>query len=352
MPPRDEWDGLDPATPVGRRAAALRSIESLGTSVDARAVDVADRVALQRCLDEWVGSGHHPVRGVIHAAGVLQFQPLESQDVASLRACLAGKVHGAWHLHRLLGRQLDFFVLCSSTSALLNSPLLGGYGAANAFLDALAWHRRAAGLPALSVNWGTWGEVGMAVDSGRGADMLSGVATIPTTKGLAALGELLESGDVQAALMPVDWRKFAGAYPAFTADPFFADLVESVPPDAHEERAARLSLARLRDTAADGRSELLGTYLRAETARVLGLSPERLDSTMPLSSFGFDSLMAVQLKNRIETDLYAVLPMIEFLQGPSVDQLAEILLQTVDMTASGAELAAHGVQEAWEEGSL
>jgi acyl carrier protein len=182
--------------------------------------------------------------------------------------------------------------------------------------------------------------------------MLSGVATIPTTKGLAALGELLESGDVQAALMPVDWRKFASAYPAFTADPFFADLVESVPPDAHEERAARLSLARLRDTAADGRSELLGTYLRAETARVLGLSPERLDSTMPLSSLGFDSLMAVQLKNRIETDLYAVLPMIEFLQGPSVDQLAEILLQTVDMTASGAELAAHGVQDAWEEGSL
>ena len=183
LPPRDEWNRLDPATPAGRRAAALLSIESLGTSVEARAVDVADAAALQGCLDEWAASGRPSVRGVIHAAGVLQFQPLESQDVASLRACLAGKVHGAWHLHRLLGRQLDFFVLCSSTSALLNSPLLGGYGAANAFLDALAWHRRGAGLPALSVNWGTWGEVGMAVDSGRGADMLSGVGTIPTATG-------------------------------------------------------------------------------------------------------------------------------------------------------------------------
>ena len=91
---------------------------------------------------------------------------------------------------------------------------------------------------------------------------------------------------------------------------------------------------------------------RKRAASRCGLAPDRLDPTMPLSSFGFDSLMAVQLKNRIEVDLYAVLPMIEFLQGPSVDELSATLLQAVDLTASGADLASHVAEETWEEGSL
>ncbi len=349
LPPRDEWPDFDPKSAMGRRTAALLSIAALGVHVETRSVDVANEDELRACLDEWIWAGHPAVRGVIHAAGVLQFQTLETQDVTALRASLAGKVDGAWHLHRALGH-IDFFALCSSTSALLNSPLLGGYAAANAFLDALAWHRRAAGLHALSVNWGTWGEVGMAVESGRGADMLSGIGTIPTSTGLSALGELLHNGDTQAAVMPVDWRQFAVSYPAFVADPFFAELLEEVPEAGRSDRGARLSLAGLRDAGVDARPEMIQSYLRAETAHVLGLAADRLDPGMPLSSLGFDSLMAVQLKNRIETDLYAVLPMIEFLQGSSVDQLSVMLLRTIDMTAVGEDLVASA--EALEEGSL
>jgi acyl transferase domain-containing protein/acyl carrier protein len=349
LPPPDEWPRLDPSSATGRRAALLASIAAMGVHVETRSVDVAKEGALRACLDEWSRAGHPEVRGVIHAAGVLQFQTLETLDVAALRASLAGKVDGAWHLHRTL-RELDFFVLCSSTSALLNSPMLGGYAAANAFLDALAWHRRASGLSALSVNWGTWGEVGMAVESGRGGDMLSGIGTIPTTTGLSALGELLQAGDTQAAVMPVDWGRFASAYPAFVADPFFAELLAGVPDGGRPDRGAGLSLAGLRDADVDARPELIRCYLRTEAARVLGLAVERLDPTMPLSSLGFDSLMAVQLKNRIETDLHAVLPMMEFLQGPSVDELSATLLRTVDLTAADLMLA--GPVEAWEEGSL
>ena len=150
----------------GRRAAAVAALVSLGAEVETAAIDVTIEGELEGCLERRRLRGAPPVCGVFHTAGTLQFQPLATQDIASLRSGLAAKVDGAWRLHQLFaGSPLDCFVLFSSTSALLNSPLLGGYAAGNAFLDALAHHRRARGLHALSINWGTWGEVGMAVEA-------------------------------------------------------------------------------------------------------------------------------------------------------------------------------------------
>ena len=237
----------------GRRAAAVAALVSLGAEVETAAIDVAIEGALEGCLERRRVRGAPPVCGVFHTAGTVQFQPLATQDIASLRGGLAAKVDGAWRLHRLFaGAPLDCFVLFSSTSALLNSPLLGGYAAGNAFLDALAHHRRARGLPALSINWGTWGEVGMAVEAGRGGAMLKGVGLITTSRGLAALRELLQAGDTQAAVMPVDWAEFARAYPAFTADPFLEAMVSDV---GHDQRlvSAGLSVAAFQGGSPDQR---------------------------------------------------------------------------------------------------
>lgn len=353
LPARDQWDALEPDSPAGRRVAAVAAIETVGAQIDIAALDVAADGALQSCLEARCAAGLPAVRGVLHAAGVLKFAALESQTLESLRDGLAAKVIGAWRLHRLFAAQpLDFFVSCSSTSALLSSPLLGGYAAGNAFLDALAHHRRAIALPALSVNWGTWSEVGMAVEAGRAAsgDMLTGVDTITTARGLAALRELLETQAVQAAVMPIDWNKFARAYPGFAADPFLQSQVTGLQSDAADGTAVALSMATLSALEPEGRADALATYLRAEAARVLGFLPERLDPSAPLSSFGFDSLMAVQLKNRIEADLGVVLPMIQFLQGPSVEQLLPPLLDAAASPA--AAVAAPASADTWEVGSL
>jgi acyl transferase domain-containing protein/acyl carrier protein len=354
LPPREQWTQLDPQSAAARRVAAISALEALGARVDASALDVADGEALRRCLEVRRGAGQPPVRGVIHAAGVLKFEALETQTVQSLREVLAAKVRGAWELHRLLADEpLDCFVLCSSTSALLRSPLLGGYAAGNAFLDALAHQRRAAGLPALSVNWGTWGEVGMAVEAGRGASgsMLTGVATISTARGLAALRELLETQATQAAVMPIDWDAFVAAYPAFAADVFLESQVAGIRVRGAATRERALTPASLDGLDPEARARTVQTYLHAEAARVLGFVPARLDPTAPLSSFGFDSLMAVQLKNRIEADLGLVVPMIQFLQGPSVEQLVPLLLDAVQSPTE--RVAPHAAaEELWEVGSL
>jgi acyl transferase domain-containing protein len=339
--------------PKGPKRAAVTELESMGARVEAAALDIAGEGALEACLEARRARGEPPVCGVIHAAGILQFEALASQELSSLRASLAAKVLGAQRLHTLFCDQaLDYFAMCSSSSALLPSPLLGGYAAGNAFLDALAHHRRALGLAGLSVNWGTWGEVGMAVDQGRSANgqMIAGMGTIPTARGLAMLRDFLAAGDTQAAVLPVDWPKLADAYPTFAVDRFFTEMVG--------DRAAQPAatgpspLTALREAPEAERRGVLAAYLRQHAARVLGMALDGLDPAVPLSSMGFDSLMAVQLKNQIEADLRAVVPMIEFLQGPSIVELAPSVLEAVELRPVEPGNADDPAADTWEEGSI
>jgi acyl transferase domain-containing protein/acyl carrier protein len=355
MPQRQEWQGLDPTSIHGRRTTEILQIEALGARVEMAAVDVADRTALGACIDAYEAAGKPRVRGVIHAAGIVRFEALASQSIAALRESLAAKVAGAWHLHCLLAdRVRDCFVLCSSTSAVLNSPLLGGYAAGNAFLDALAHHRRARGMPALSVNWGTWSEVGMAREAARrpGEQLLSGFGTISTAQGLAALGELLKVRATQTAVMPIDWPRFVNTYPAFALDPFLEFQVAAGSSNAPGPNSAPPTPQLLRGIGPEARAGVLLAYLRVETARVLGLAAERLDTEAPLSAMGFDSLMAVQLKNRVEADTGAVVPMIQFLQGLSVEQLISPVLEAVQALEVDPLTTVGEVAEVWEEGTL
>ena len=208
---------------------AVLDLEALGAKVESEACDIGVAGELERCLTAHRQRGGPAICGVFHAAGIVQLQPLETQDVASFRRALAAKTTGAWRLHQSVSHQpLDCFVLFSSSAALLRSPLLGAYAGANAFLDGLAHHRRAGGLPALCINWGTWGEVGMAVSADarrpwsqrRGRDF--------HRRGTAALQQLLVEGDAQTAVMPIDWREFARAYPGIASDPFLEAMVAEV----------------------------------------------------------------------------------------------------------------------------
>ena len=350
LPARDVWATLDPGSPAGRRCAAVAALEAKGAAVEVAAIDVAVEGLLERLLQAREVRGEFPVRGVIHAAGTLAFRPFDAESVDTLRDMLAAKIDGAWRLHNLFGRDaLDFFILCSSTSTLLRSPLLGAYAAGNAFLDALAHHRRAKGLTALAVNWGTWGEVGMAVEGGRSkGSMLQGMNTMSTSNGLLALERLLGASAVQAAVMPVDWPGLVRGYPAFATDPFLAALTAGVTV-APVSRSIGSAASLVRDASGDEQAALMLSYVRGEVARTLGMMADRLDPALPLSSLGFDSLMAVQLKNQIEADFGVVVPMIQFLQGPSVEGLAPSILALLG-DASAAQQ--RDDNDEWEAGSI
>jgi acyl transferase domain-containing protein/acyl carrier protein len=345
LPPRADWNSAEAGSRLARQIAAIRRIEALGASVHLASVDVADEAQLIAFLDEFRAEGWPPIRGVVHAAGVLQDGLLMQLDAAALNSVLRPKMIGGWLLHRLLqDTPLDFFVLFSSAGSLLGQPGQGNYAAANAFLDALAHHRKAHGQPALSVNWGAWSGKGFAETAGgkRLAARLAllGIKSIAPGQALEVLERLLRQGATQVAAVPVDWRRYRQFYPAGTESPLLSELAreeaDNSPQAGHPGEKRTTILA----AEPSQRRPLLQSYLTELAARALGLSASKLDVQQPLSNLGLDSLMAVELKNRIAVDLGVNVPMVTFLSGPSVEQAAAQLLHllTSEPSLSSAPL--------------
>ena len=339
LPPRRQWSQTDPDTPPGRRIAAVRALESLGTSVHLAAVDVADESALRAMFDEFRSEAWPPIRGVVHAAGLVDLQTIAEMDTGGLANILRPKLVGGWLLDKLLADDpLDFFVMFSSATSLLGSPRLAHYAAANAAIDALAQRRRAEGRPAMSVNWGFWSEVGMAA---RGAQdrktLLRGVEGISSADGLEAFGQLLRRDRIQAAVMRADWPQLWKSYPALRGVPLFTHLAQHEPASpkaAAEPTPASPLRGELLALAPPGREPRLLAYLRDLAADVLGFPPETLEVDQPLHNLGVDSMMALELKNQVEADLGINVPLVHFLQGPSLAEFATALLQQLSSDES------------------
>ena len=338
LPPRSNWPSVETGSRLACQITAIRELESLGACVHLASVDVANEGELSGFLDEFRAEGWPPIRGVVHAAGVLQDGLLVQLDAAALTTVLRPKVMGGWLLHRLLRDDpLDFFVLFSSAGSVLGQPGQGNYAAANAFLDALAHRRQAQGQPALSINWGAWAGEGFA-DSVGGKRLaarlaLLGISSIAPRQALEMLGRLLGQSATQVVAVPVNWKQYREFYPAGSASPLLSELAcEEAEVPRPTGRTSERRDALLAAEPAE-RRQLLQSYLGEQVARVLGLSPSKLDVQQPLSNLGLDSLMAVELKNRIAVDLKVNVPVVKFLQGFSVDQA---VTQVLDQLAAEA----------------
>jgi aryl carrier-like protein len=248
-------------------------------------------------------------------------------------------VQGAWNLHTLSSQEpLDFFVLFSSAASLLGSPGQGNYSAANAFLDTLAHHRRAQGLPALSINWGPWAEVGMAARSDRRERLaLRGIASIWPEQGMEALGRLLCQEEAQVGVIPVGPRQWSQLHPDAAGLPLLFDLVREdadIPQKAGRSREEGILTYDTLLAAEPGeRQRLLELYLCEQVAAVLGFSASKLNVQQPLDELGLNSLMAVELQNQIKADLGVFVSMADLSENPSIARIATQMLERLSQKA-------------------
>jgi len=308
----------------------VRQLEQAGAHVRVELADVSKPLEAARVL-ETVTLSMLPLRGIVHAAGVLDDGILLQQNWQRFRQVMAPKVAGAWNLHALTQTiPLDFFVCFSSVASLLGSPGQGNYAAANAFMEALMHHRRAQGLPGLSINWGPWGEVGMVAElSSRDQSRLirQGWELIAPEKGLRLLEALLDLDTPQVGVLPVNWSKFVGHCLQSVEYPLLKNIVQASRPPVAQPPAL---LQQLETTPVNGRRAVLMTYLRAQIATVLGMdSPEQMEPRQRLFDLGIDSLMALQLKNRLEPSLGCTLPQTLLFDYPTIEALTDYLVQEV-----------------------
>jgi acyl transferase domain-containing protein len=329
LPPRAAWNQLAPGSSAAERVALIRELESMGASVYLAPIDVADEGQLRAFLEQYTNEGWPPIRGVVHSAGIVRDQILIQMDDQTFMDVLRPKVLGGWALHRCLAdTPLDFFVLFSSVASLVVSTGQANYAAGNAFLDALAQHRRALGLPALSINWGPWA-VGMVRDLNLIEHYARrGMAAITPEHGMQALGRLLGQNLAQSAVLTANWPVVMEYYPQPPI--LFAHLARQTEEAAPDEQT-ELSLAQLIAGAAPHeRPALIEARLQELAARVLRLERAKLDMQQPLSAFGMNSMMAIELKNRIDLTLGVTIAVVDLLQGFGIAQLAARLLPQIE----------------------
>src|SRR6185369_16546869 len=238
------------------------------------------------------------------------------------------KADGAWNLHTAtLDAPLDFFVMFSSVAAVLASPGQGNYVAANAFLDGLAHHRRAQGRAGLAINWGLWAQVGVAARPEITKRLMQqGILPFSPSQGMHLLERVLQLDSPQAMAIAVDWSRLL----SLMSPPILSVLAEEVTDNSGPGRAQRsndgLTGEKLVAASAAERQPLIEAFLVEQTARVLQCSPSKVDVQQPVIKLGVDSLMAVELKNRIESDLGLTVPVTALLQGPSLAHLSARLV--------------------------
>jgi acyl transferase domain-containing protein/acyl carrier protein len=349
-----------------RQASAISQLEAAGAQVQIIQADISKREDVERLLTQtacplgigavslaasptyhalWVRplapSQKRPLRGIIHAAGVLDDGILQQQSIARFETVMAPKVAGAWNLHLLTQTlPLDFMVYFSSMAALLGSSGQTNYAAANAFMDTLAHHRTQAGLPTLSINWGPWAGEGMAAAVTK-RFAAQGLASIEEDAGLQLFADLLHSDTrhAQLGIAPIDWQKFHVGEKALWSDLARqgADLAQK----GGEAPAKSNIREKLLAASPSKRLPHLMSYLQGEVAQVLRLSLKEVSQLAAQEQgffdMGMDSLMTIELRNRLQSGLKLPLASTLLFQYATINDLADYLAKELWNSPSETE---------------
>jgi NAD(P)-dependent dehydrogenase (short-subunit alcohol dehydrogenase family)/acyl carrier protein len=333
---------------IGRSAPSndvqerINQYEAQGVACKTIVDDISDPIAVTSIFAS-ITATLPPLKGIIHAAGMIHDGAISQLDRQRFIEVLAPKVEESWNLHensKVLN--LDFFVMFSSISSLIGTSGQGNYAAANMFMDSLAHYRHALGLPAISINWGAWDQVGMAAKlSGavRRQRGLRGSLSIDPDMGMEVFAQVLTMGIPQMAVYNVRWSDYFNNLPVKKDFPFY-DIVragrEPKPAALKSEKSHRKNsstdlLSQCADASSDTHPVIVRNFLKDWVKRLLGIPSEQLqDTSASLVELGLDSLTAIELKNRLDKALKRSLPPAIIFEHNTIESLTGFLLPLID----------------------
>ncbi len=320
--------------------AFVQSLRQVGVDVRVVRADIGSPQDVARLIEE-IRSGDRPLRGLFHLAMVIDDAPLVSLTRERMRNVMGPKAYGAWLLHHgTRDLELDCFVMFSSVSSIFGNPAQGSYGAANAFLDSLAHHRRALGLPALTVNWGVLGGEGYVARNERVAEFLArqGTTELSPREVMGLLESSLTAGVTQVMAIRVDWTKWRQFFRGMQENPLLERIFASV---ESQERSGATSDWRLKvESAAPEELEgIIGQAVRDVVGSVLRVKPDTLRDDQPLTELGLDSLMGVEIENSIESAIGVALPPASLIRARTIAQIVAMIAEHMGAKRVGVALA-------------
>ena len=331
-----------PSTPEQQAALAALQAQGHEKNLHLMLADMGDAAAV-RALLERLRLTLPPLRGVIHAAAVTRDGLLMDQSAEDFQQVMAPKVMGAWHLHSQTQQDpLDFMVFYGSAAGFLGAPGVANYAAANAFLGALAQHRRSLGLPGLCIHWGAFDNVGLAAAAHPQHTEARGVRSLSLQEGTQILHTLLACAAAEIGVVPLDIGRHVELFPQLRHTPRFSSLLQQTPAaggggDDHSALRARIQAA-----GPSLQAQLLATTVREQLAAVLRVAPAKIEASTPFRALGIDSLMGLELRNRLQSALGVALPVSAVIHpNACVDRLAAELRALLQHNAPTALTAAH-----------
>jgi acyl carrier protein len=332
-----------------RSGPSTPEVEAFLTGLRGRGVDVLVALADIAAPDdvdslfEQISDTGHPLKGVFHLAMVIDDTPVSTLTRERMRCVMDPKAMGAWLLHeKTRTMKIDAFVMFSSVSSIFGNPAQGNYAAANAFLDALARHRQAAGLPALAINWGALGGEGYVGRNERVAEYLARQGTIALSpqEVILLMESFLSAGTCQVLALRADWGKWRTASRGGQENPLleriFADGVEGMEPsgtkgDWHQKIASAPPEKRM-DVIILAVLDVVGSVLRVK--------PESLRADQPLTDLGLDSLLAVEIETSLDGALGVALPPASMMRARTIQQIAVLIEEHLAGSHAGDPSAA------------
>ncbi len=322
----------DPSEAARQRIDAVS--EQHGSDIRVVTADVADADDVSRLL-AGIKSELPPLAGIVHAAGEIGTTPLSDLDDAEVDRVFSGKVWGAWHLSEAAtDLKLDFFLTTSSIASVWGGYGQTAYGAANAFLDGLTWRLREQGIAGVSANFGPW-SAGMADEESRAKLAKRGIKTLSPADALAGLAELIavsaEDGAAQGVVARIDWARFLPLYQQAGQRAFLAELEREVPSAAPVTTASGKTelVERLTNAPVQQRRKLMSDFLRDAVADVTRVDPAEIREDAGFFDLGMDSLMAVELRRRIEQGVGKQIPATLAMDHPRLSDTVDYLLGDV-----------------------